>query len=137
MQIKHLDHLNLDVRDLDASTAWYGRVFGFEEVERGIYLGHPWKILRAGDAMLAIYERPEALPPPADWDQRPHLGINHFALRILDEAAWRDTLAREQIPLVHGEEIQWPHSTSWYIKDPDGYDIEVVLWKQDVVRFAA
>lgn len=137
MQVKHLDHLNLDVNSLDDSANWYARVFGFEEVEHGVYQGHPWKIVRAGDAMLAMYERPQALRPPSDWESRPHLGINHFALRIVDEAAWLTTIQRERIALVHGEAIHWPHSTSWYIFDPNGYEIEVVHWKQDAVRFAA
>lgn len=137
MQIKQLDHLNLDVKNLAESVAWYHRVFGFAAVESGVYQGHPWTIVRAGDAMLAMYERPEAGFPSRDWESRKELGINHFALRITDEHAWRQTIRREGIELVHGEEIHWPHSTSWYIVDPNGYDIEVVRWKQDTVRFAA
>ena len=31
----------------------------------------------------------------------------------------------------------WPHSTSWYIRDPTGYQIEVVYWHHDEIRFAA
>jgi catechol 2,3-dioxygenase-like lactoylglutathione lyase family enzyme len=30
-----LDHLNLTVRNLEESIAWYGRVFGFKKVEGG------------------------------------------------------------------------------------------------------
>lgn len=137
MQIKQLDHLNLDVKNLAESEAWYQRVFGFEAVERGVYQGHPWTIIRAGDAMLAMYERPDAGAPPRDWESRKELGINHFALRITDAYTWRQIIQKEGIELVHGEEIRWPHSTSWYIVDPNGYDIEVVSWKHDTVRFVA
>ena len=61
--------------------------------------------------------------------------MNHFALRITDEAGWRETLARERLPLNWGGETRWPHSTAWYVTDPTGYEIEVALWDDDTVRF--
>jgi hypothetical protein len=30
MSIKHLDHLNLTVSDLEETIAWHGAVFGFD-----------------------------------------------------------------------------------------------------------
>ena len=35
------------------------------------------------------------------------------------------------------EEIVYPHSRSWYVYDPTGYEIEVVSWKGDRVAFEA
>ena len=57
MTVTHLDHLNLTVRDFEETAAWYGRVFGFEVVEKETDAqGRPWGVLRAGDALLCIYE---------------------------------------------------------------------------------
>ena len=124
--VKHLDHLNLDVADMEASIHFYRDHFGFEPVERGTYDGAPWTIIRAGDALLCLYERP-GLHPGA--------GLNHFGLRITDERAWEETVARTGIPIRYGGAVRWPHSTAWYVRDPSGYEIEVALWKDDEVRF--
>ena len=54
MKATRLDHLNLTVRDFEETAAWYGRVFGFEVVERETdERGRLWGVLRAGDALPA------------------------------------------------------------------------------------
>ena len=136
--LRHLDHLNLSVRDLAETRDWYARVFGFQLVEEGVQDdGTPWAILRGGDAMLCCYEHD-------DWRFLSNLGrregqlhgINHFALRITDRRAWEETVARERLELDWGgAAIDYPHSTSWYVKDPTGYGIEVALWERDRVAF--
>jgi len=138
MTIKHLDHLNLTVSDLEASVRWYGRVLGFSPVESGIYRGEPWKILRAGEAMLALYQRPGRHHPGDDERGRlDQLGVSHFGLRITDRETWERTIERERVEVAYGGSVRWPHSTSWYVEDPDGYEIEVALWDQDRVAFDA
>jgi hypothetical protein len=62
-------------------------------------------------------------------------GINHFGLRITDEKAWQRTLAAENIEVLYDGPVRWPHSTSWYILDPTGWEIEVALWDKDTVAF--
>jgi len=133
MQVKHLDHLNLSVRDLAQTIEWYGRVFGFGVVERGIYNGAPWAILRSGEAMLCCYERPDL--PMEGREAFQH--VSHFALRITDRAAWEQILAAEALPTRYGSPRAWPHSTAWYVVDPTGYEIEVALWDADTVAFDA
>ena len=59
MTVKHLDHLNLSVADMAASTDFYGRVFGFLEVDGGVQDGVRWMILKSGEALLCLYEHPE------------------------------------------------------------------------------
>jgi len=136
MRVRHLDHLNLTVSSLAATRDFYSRVFGFEEVERGEDADGPWGILRSGDAMLCVYERPALERHDRATLTRMGLHrISHFALRIEDEAAWRRTLAREGLELLYGGEVRWPHSTAWYVRDPTGYEIEVALWKGDRIEF--
>ena len=138
MQVKHLDHLNLSVRDFDETAAWYGRVFGFAPVEQGVQEGVRWGVIRAGEAMLCIYEHPELEHLDADTVRREHgvHSVAHFGLRITDRAAWEATVDRENLEVRFGGPIEWPHSTAWYVHDPTGYEIEVALWADDRVRFA-
>lgn len=130
-----LDHLNYTVRNLEESVAWYGRVFGFEKVEGGMEKDGPWAIVRAGDAMLCLYESPKLadIRSSPEADKLHH--IYHFGLRIHDRAKWEATVKEERIRLYYGGAIRYPHSTSWYVKDPTGHMIEVALWDEDEVRF--
>ena len=137
MQVQRLDHLNLTVRSLEETVDWYGRVFGFELVEDGQYEGRPWGIIRSGDALLCIYERPsDELEPPKQRKAAGRQGINHFALTITDREAWEATIEREDVEVSYGGEITWPHSDSWYVHDPTGYEIEVALWHEGTPVFA-
>lgn len=131
MNIAHLDHLNMTVADLDRARAWYQRLFDFEPVEAGVRHGRRWEILRAGEAMLCLYEWPEGAPPGSS---EAH-AVNHFGLRVRDRAAWLERLRAVEEPTYYGSPVEWPHSTAWYVKDPTGHEIEVVSWDDDVVAF--
>lgn len=138
MDVLGLDHLNLSVRDLGETRAWYGRVFGFAPVEEGVGDGVPWAILRSGggrgDLMLCAYEHPDYAPPGDALAGRRLHGVRHFGLRVGDEAAWRQTLAREGLDY---EEVRYPGSTSWYVEDPTGYTLEVAHWKGNRISFGS
>ncbi|MBI3856491.1 MAG: VOC family protein [Planctomycetes bacterium] len=128
-----LDHLNLSARDLDESVAWYGRVFGFAVAEEGVWDGVRWAILRSGDALLCAYHHPEFRFVDNDGLRSRYLhGIRHPGFRIANEARWLETVRREALEV---EEIVYPHSRSWYVNDPTGYEIEVVHWNDDRVVF--
>jgi len=137
MTVTHLDHLNLTVRDFEETAAWYGRVFGFEVVERETdEQGRPWGVLKAGDALLCIYEDPGLRFEDSDERRKRGVhGVNHFGLRITDRAEWEATMAREGVVAEYGGAVRWPHSTAWYIQDPTGYGIEVALWDAGTPRF--
>ena len=138
MSVRHLDHLNLSVVDLEQSTDWYGRVFGFTREEQGLHNGVPWAILRSGEAMLCLYEEPtREFIGHEDLRERGLHGLNHFGLRIDDREAWEALIEREGLVVRYGGRVDWPHSDAWYVVDPTGYEIEVVLWHDDRVRFPA
>jgi hypothetical protein len=83
--------------------------------------------------MLCIYHCPDyAFVDNAGQKGRGLHGIRHPGFRISDEARWRATIDREGLEV---EERAYPHSYSWYVYDPTGYEIEVVLWKNDRVEF--
>lgn len=136
MQGIQLDHLNLTIKDLDETVAWYARVFGFEVVERDVQDGVPWAVLRAEDAMLCVYEYPERkhLDRFALGERGLH-GMNHFSLRIEDVPEWQQIVERESLEVLYGGVVEWPHSRSWYIKDPTGNEIEVTCWRDTTPDF--
>ena len=39
MKVKHLDHVNLSVRDFDETVEWYAKIFGFVKVEESLQDG--------------------------------------------------------------------------------------------------
>ncbi len=137
MLVKHLDHVNLTVASFEESAAWYRRVFGFEVVERGSDSErNPWGVLRSGDALLCIYERPgfRFEKYQAHVPRRVH-AIARFGLRITDRGKWEETLEREKVECIYSD-WHYPHSRSWYVVDPTGWEIEVALWDGDTVSFS-
>lgn len=133
MNVSNLDHLNLTVKNLDETEKWYEEIFGFSKVEGGVRSGVKWGILRSGDAMLCVYEHPE-LANPDEADGHNHK-IYHFGLRITDRESFENRIKEHKVPVEYGGAIRYPHSWSWYITDPTGYEIEVALWDEDKVNF--
>lgn len=127
--ISMLDHANFTVRDLDESIDWYGRVFGYRVVERGVDDGVRWCIMLCCDAMICIYEHPDR-----EYIDRHEAGkrnlhyISHVGVRIDDREEWEQTIEKEGLTIEYGGEIKMPHGSSWYIFDPTGWEIEVALW---------
>lgn len=129
-----LDHVNLSVTSLAQSLDWYRRVFGFEVVERGMYGDVPWAIIKSGAALLALYEHPDRKVPSApELERVKHHGLAHVGLRITDENKWLETVRRERVQVDH--EWRYPHSKSWYVVDPSGWELEVALWDHGEVKF--
>ncbi|MBI4568664.1 MAG: VOC family protein [Planctomycetes bacterium] len=132
-----LDHLNLTVRDFNETAEWYRRVFGFAVVERGRSDdGSPWGVLRAGEALLCVYEcAGYAFLDSEARDAKKVHGLNHFGLRIADRKSWEATVTREKVTVLYGGPVRWPHSLAWYVTDPTGHEIEVALWDGNHVTF--
>ncbi len=136
MELKNIDHLNLTVADFDETVAWYGRVFGFKLVEEDLQDGLRWGVIRQGDVMLCIYEHSDCVfEDRFAMRERGLHGINHYGLRITNEAEWEAIIEREKLKVLYGGPISWAHSKSWYITDPTGWEIEVALWDDDTIRF--
>ena len=134
--IQRLDHVNFTVNSFEESARWYEKLFGFKIVEEEITDNVRWGVLRTGDIMLCIYEHPEFthLDRFSLADHKLH-GMAHFAFRINNVEQWLSKVAELGIEILYEGAVRWPHSTSWYIKDPTGYEIEVVHWDEDEVNF--
>jgi catechol-2,3-dioxygenase len=129
-----IDHVNMSVADLAESLQWYFEIFGFSVVESGQSdEGRPWAIVKSGDCMLCLYEE-TGRGKREEAQDGPHV-IYHFGLRVRDREAWEDLIATKAVRVLYGGAYKHPHSTSWYVQDPSGHEIEVAYWDEDVVRF--
>lgn len=130
--VAKLDHVNFTVAHFEDSVDWYKKIFNFELVEKGgSQDGRKWGILQSGDTMLAITEHPE---------KKLYLGEEfhqtfHFGLRLVDKEEWQQKISEYHLETFYSSPIEYPHSTSWYVKDPTGNKIEVAVWKNDQVQF--
>ena len=117
-----LDHVVLRVRDQAASTRFYRDILGcdLDRVNERISLVH----LRFGDQFIDLVPASEDLPPDA---QR---GMDHFCLSIRCDDL--DALAislRERSVTVEGTVARrygaYGDGPSLYLRDPDGYKVEL------------
>lgn len=123
------DHLNINVKNLLESKDWYGKVFGFTEVEGGVdQEGMPWAILRNKDSMLCLYQAKH-------FEEVNTKHFSHIGFRISDRDAWESVIREHKIKVFYGGAYRYPHSYSWYIEDPSGYEIDVALWDMNTISF--
>ena len=113
MNIKHLDHLNLTVANLNETIEWYRAVFGFEVVETGNRNGTPWPSSAQVKRCSASTRSTRTEPSRYLVDDGPVL---HLSLRS-DRSGGLGRHRTSSLELEFGGEGAYPHSTSWYVTD--------------------
>ena len=139
-----VNHLVLNVRDIEASHRFYTEVMGFEQcgelthtMTMRFYRGDS---SRHHDFALVQVLHPERFQPPPQWSMAPlDLGINHIAIAYPDRETWLNQLRHLE---ANGVEfiVRGNHgmTRSAYIADPDGYGLEVLynvpseVWEGDI-----
>ena len=121
LKVRCMDHINMDVSNLAESVDFYRRLFGFEiKEDHSNDDKEPWVILgEAGVVYLCLYEHPDK---KQDEDA---LSINHFGLVLSDFNGALQKLEEMGVEILYGGLIDWPHSRSIYISDPNGHKIEL------------
>ena len=120
---RRMDHVNMSVRDLDVSAAFYATLFGLEVKEEGFAPpGGRWCIIGSPDRFyLCLFEVPGAEICKAGGNHINHVG---FVVDDMDETV--DRIRALGLRLQGGDKTtDWPRSRSAYISDPDGYLIEI------------
>ena len=117
-----LTHIHLMVRDLERALAFYKRVFGLEERFREgrhmVFLNTP-----ASQDLITLNEDPaEAAVAGVNG------GVNHFGFRLAEMSGFDAAIAEVQAAggtlMKRGEHA--PGVPFAYIRDPDGYVIELL-----------
>jgi catechol 2,3-dioxygenase-like lactoylglutathione lyase family enzyme len=103
-----INHVALEVGDIDEALAWYGRLFEFQLRGRA---GERMAFIDIGDQFIAL----------ASGRTQPSDGARHFGLVVDDREAVRERLREEGIP-VSG-------SGSLDFTDPWGNHVQVVAYE--------
>ena len=120
-----IDHLNLDVIDLEESCKFWHALLGFEVLEE--IPEQKGKIIGVKSALLALYENPSMQKCEKG-------GFSHVSFNIQNFNDVEDRCKELGISIKYDGAVQWPHSKSIYIEDPNGYDIELSeVWGGDLV----
>jgi glyoxylase I family protein len=129
----HIDHVGLNVADLDAQVEWYKKVFGFKtarpfEVEpiglRGIFL-----LGEDGFAIELLQKQGSSRNFKASNVAEGALnqGFGHICYRVDDVAAMNQKLlAHGAVQIMPVQESPEPGVTMAYVSDPEGNLIEII-----------
>jgi len=150
VQPSGVNHLVLNVRDIERSHAFWSELVGFKQVGGGAPRpdGSPGMRFYAGqegslhhDLALAQVANPEEIEDPSEpWSMRGlRTGVNHIAIKYPDRESWLRQLKFLQskgVPFHVRVDHGMTHSV--YISDPDGHGIEVLyelpreVWEEDI-----
>ena len=122
-----LEHVNLTVTDLDASVAFYCRLFDFRVRWEGKAIGSEGLVRAShvGDdrVYLALFEAEQPGAAPLDYGCA---GVNHFGFVVEDLDATRRRIAEMGLSPHH--DLAYDPGEHVYVFDPDGIEIELVRY---------
>jgi glyoxylase I family protein len=125
MTVFGFDHINIATTDMERSLAFYTELLGLSLVraDRDGSGAIRFASLRIGEALID-------LQPVGDMPAPERGGFNHFCLLVepIDLDALRAELERRGVPITEGpieRQGAYGYGTSLYIRDPDGYGIEI------------
>lgn len=146
-----LNHLVLNVRDLEESHRFWTEVIGFKQVgelKKTAARPNPAKMrFYSGDHNgsmnhhdLALVENTNLPAPPKDWDMfGMPTAVNHIAITLPNRDAWLRQLAHVQACGVKfNRRVEHGMTHSLYINDPNGYGVELLyelprdVWEGDI-----
>ncbi len=111
-----IDHVNLEVIDLDETCRFYNDLLGFRILEEIPEQGG--RIIGTPEAKLALYQKDGMIR----YEKR---GFSHVGFHIEDFEGIEHRCRDLGIEVKYGGPLTWPKSRSIYIDDPNGYEIEL------------
>jgi catechol 2,3-dioxygenase-like lactoylglutathione lyase family enzyme len=135
MEIRKLDHAALLVKDVDRSRRFYVQILGMEEVPRPSSFDFPGAWLRKGSAEIHligedVLGRTAQVQPGGYSSGELSIGhVTHFAFEVADLEEARQHLQAHNIALVGGPRPRGDGVMQMYVRDPDGYIVELFVWQ--------
>lgn len=129
--IDFLDHVALNVKDLEMSASWYEKVLGLKRYKLEKWGEFPIFLL-AGKTGLALF--PAKLNDPKIDPLSDNIKLDHFAFNVTNE---NFQIARKKYEALGLEYIFKDHYyyQSIYTKDPDGHTMELTTLMVDEKEF--
>lgn len=130
--VRQIDHVTLVVKDLEASSRFYGDVLGMRDVPRpGFRFVGKW--LQAGTTQIhLILEHEQSGPPQVTFPEQCSISrTRHFAFEVDDALAAQARLAELGIPLAAGPQSRPDGPTQIYILDPDRHVVELFSHRRE------
>ena len=120
--IKGIDHININVKNIEETKAFYKEWFNFDVIKEYTYESEGKEIKFAligisGVAMLCLYE---GRYEDGGYSNIGHLGFNVSNFEEAYTIAKSKNLILEKWGLV-----EYENSKSFYIADPNGFELEV------------
>jgi catechol 2,3-dioxygenase-like lactoylglutathione lyase family enzyme len=156
---KGLNHLVLNVRDIEESHRFWTEILGFRQVgelHRTVERPNPPKMRfysgehdgRLNHHDIALIENKDLPPPPKEWSLfGMPCAVNHIAIALPDRESWLRQLAfLQQRGVKFERRVEHGMTHSLYIHDPNGYGVELLyelpreVWEGDIdaaLNFAA
>lgn len=131
IKVNAIDHVNIIVNDLEESILFYHKIFNFKIMEDSRIdnispnkLGTPYVIMGVKEcAYLALSQSLQK----GDGQNKGPIHIAHFGFHVTDFDTVITKLKAAAVTFSYGEKfLEWPHSRSIYILDPNGHEIELV-----------
>lgn len=131
MKILGIDHVALNVKNIDKAMAFYTGVLGLEVSPRENQKPGIEIFLDCGNSLVGLIQAKELLPEHCF--QNEGVGANHFSFRIhsavFDETIEKLKMAGVIILFSKKREKSW----SVYFCDPDGNKLEMTAWPAEDV----
>ncbi|HLI70118.1 MAG TPA: VOC family protein [Ktedonobacteraceae bacterium] len=132
--IRSLNHTSLLVRDVERSRRFYGQVLGMEEVPRPGNFDFPGAWFRKGSAEIHLIG--EDVPGRVDTTYTGSYvpselscgHVTHFAFEIDDLEDAQRHLKAHGVEIVGGPRPRGDGVTQIFIRDPDGYVVELFVF---------
>lgn len=126
VKVRHIDHVTLVVRDVEASRKFYVGLLGMEEVPRPAFsFGGAW--FRAGSTLIHLIEQHD-LSGPAGYpvevlvrSSRNH----HFAFEVDDAYAAAQRLKEMDVSLLDDAKRRPDGAIQVFLTDPDHHVVEL------------
>jgi catechol 2,3-dioxygenase len=127
-----LNHLVINVRDIEESHRFWTEILGFKQVGQSsrrkmrFYSGDHGGRMNHHD--IALVENPDLPKPPAEWAMfGAPVAVNHIAIAMPSREAWLKQLVwlRKKGVKFH-RRVNHGMTHSLYISDPNGYGVEVL-----------
>jgi catechol 2,3-dioxygenase-like lactoylglutathione lyase family enzyme len=121
ISLQRMDHVGINVTNLQRSADWYQRILGFT-------IFHKWQttwMISRDDMRIGLFLRPDAKKVD-DLDNR--LAVSHFAYATDDKGFQeaQDRLKKLGVKFDSPEDTGVAHSI--FIYDPDGHQVEITSY---------